>query len=129
MKAAVDTNVLVRHLTGEPPRQAARATRALSDHEVFVSDVVFAECVYVLGSYYRSPPTRIAAGMRSLLALPSADVADRAMLDRALGLYEDVGALSFADAYVAAQAESREMPVLSFDAGFRRLDWLEQIEP
>lgn len=129
MNAVTDTNVIVRHLTGEPHRQAARATRALSEHGVFVSDVVFAECVYVLGSFYGFAPARIAAGMRSLLALPSADVADRAMLDRALELYENVAALSFADAYVAAQAESREIPVLSFDEDLRRLDWLERIEP
>ena len=30
MSAFIDTNVLIRHLTGDPPEQAARATRLLS---------------------------------------------------------------------------------------------------
>jgi hypothetical protein len=31
VSAFVDTTVLIRHLTGDPPDQAARATRLLSE--------------------------------------------------------------------------------------------------
>ena len=49
MTAFVDTNVLVRHLTGDPPAQAARATRYLQDaDELLLPDLILAEVAYVL---------------------------------------------------------------------------------
>ena len=52
MRAFVDTNVFVRHLTGDPPEQAAAATAFLSDaEELYVPDLVLAEVVFVLESY------------------------------------------------------------------------------
>ena len=49
MSAFVDTNILVRHLVGDPPDMAARATAYLgSESELLVTDLVVAETVYVL---------------------------------------------------------------------------------
>lgn len=49
----VDTNVLIRHLTGDPPAEARRATEILAASErLLLSDVIVAECVYVLDSVY-----------------------------------------------------------------------------
>ena len=46
MTAFVDTNVLVRHLTGDPPEQAARATAYLAAaDELLLADLVVAEMV------------------------------------------------------------------------------------
>ena len=40
MRAFLDTNILVRHLTGDPPTQAKRATAFLgSDHELILARV------------------------------------------------------------------------------------------
>ena len=48
MTAFVDTNVLIRHLTGDPPGQAARATRLLSRAgQLLLPDLIVAEVVYV----------------------------------------------------------------------------------
>ena len=53
MSAFVDTNILVRHLTGDPPGQATRATRFLGEvDELVLVDLVVAEVVYVLESFY-----------------------------------------------------------------------------
>ena len=49
MSALVDSNVLVRHLTGEPPEMASRATAFLDrEQELPLADLVVAETVYVL---------------------------------------------------------------------------------
>lgn len=57
MIAFVDTNVLIRHLTGVPPKLARRATRLLATADVLpLADLIVAECVYVLESYYEVPP-------------------------------------------------------------------------
>jgi hypothetical protein len=37
----------IRHLTGDPPEMAARATAALASGEELFADFVLAECVYV----------------------------------------------------------------------------------
>jgi predicted nucleic acid-binding protein len=53
VSAFVDTNVLVRHLTGDPADMAARATSYLrSETQLFLTDLVVAETVYVLESFY-----------------------------------------------------------------------------
>jgi predicted nucleic acid-binding protein len=51
LSAFVDTNVLLRHLTGDRPEQAARATRFLAAaDELLLTDLVMAELVDVLES-------------------------------------------------------------------------------
>ena len=48
MTAIIDTNVLVRHLTGDPPEMAARATAYLeTEQELLLTDLIVAETVYV----------------------------------------------------------------------------------
>jgi hypothetical protein len=48
----IDTSILIRHLTGDPPGQARRATRFLTRaEELLLTDLVAAEVVYVLESF------------------------------------------------------------------------------
>ena len=56
MTAFVDTNILVRHLVGDPPAIAKRATAFLaSQPELYLADLIVAETVYVLESFYKAP--------------------------------------------------------------------------
>ncbi|MBW3641154.1 MAG: PIN domain-containing protein, partial [Actinobacteria bacterium] len=51
VSAFVDTNILVRHLTGDPPELAARAAAYLrAEPELLLTDLIVAETVYVLES-------------------------------------------------------------------------------
>jgi predicted nucleic acid-binding protein len=85
LSAFVDTNVLIRHLTGDPPEQAARATAALAAaDELLLADLVLAECVYVLESFYEVEREVVADLMRAAIALPSIKTIDSASLRRAL---------------------------------------------
>jgi predicted nucleic acid-binding protein len=72
MTAFLDTNVLVRHLTGEPPAMAKRATRFLTAAEdLLLPDLILAEVAYVLESFYEVTRPRVAAILRSILAYPA----------------------------------------------------------
>ncbi len=72
LTAFLDTNVLIRHFTGDPPDMAARATAALAGaDELLLADLVVAECVYVLESFYEVPRERVAELMRAAIGLPS----------------------------------------------------------
>lgn len=129
MRAFVDTNVLVRHVTGDPPAQARRATALLaSGAELILVDLVIAEFVYVLESFYELPRARIAEAVRALIALPAIAVADHDLVLRTVELYED-RRLDFAEAYLAAAAELTGVEhVASFDRTLDRVDTIERIE-
>jgi len=122
--------VIVRHLTGDPPDQAAKATAALASGEaLLLTDLVLAECVYVLESFYEVPPARVAELMRAAIALPNLKTVDEAILIRSLEIYE-LDRLDFAEAYLAAQAEATGVgEVLSFDRSIDRLTTVRRREP
>jgi predicted nucleic acid-binding protein len=130
LSAFVDTNVLVRHLTGDPPDLAARATAYLgTEPELLLTDLVAAETVYVLESFYETPRGQIAQAMRSLVAFDSIICVDPALLLRAIEVYE-TDRLDFAEAYLVSCAESTGVgKVASFDRSIDRVDTIARIEP
>jgi predicted nucleic-acid-binding protein len=130
VSAFVDTNVLTRHLTGEPPGQAAKATRLLSQAgQLLLPDLIVAEVVYVLESFYEVPRTRVAELVRAIIAFPAIEVADEPALLRAVEVYE-VHRLDFADAYLVAEAEiSGVNAVASFDKAIERVPTVRRVEP
>ena len=126
----VDTNVLIRHLTGDPPALAARATAFLASAvELLLADLILAETVYVLESFYESPREQVAQAARSLLALSSVVVVDPALLLRAIEVYES-DRLDFAEAYLVACAESTGVGrIASFDRSIDRVSTVHRVEP
>ena len=130
MSAFVDTNVLVRHLTGDPADLAARATAYLgSVRDLLLTDLVAAETVYVLESFYEAPRNEVATALRSLVAFESLVCVDPALLLRAVEVYE-TDRIDFAEAYLVACAESTGVgKVASFDRSIDRVDTIERIEP
>jgi predicted nucleic-acid-binding protein len=113
----VDTNVLVRHFTGDPPDQARRATeriRRAAANELLLLDLHVAECVYVLEGPYRQPKSAVAELIGSILGVAAIRLENRPVILRCLDLY--VAGLDFADAYLVARAEDAAIgSVLSFD--------------
>ena len=130
MTAFVDTSVLVRHLTGDPPAMAEAATEYLrTETELLLADLVAAETVYVLESFYEAPRARVARALRSLVAFDSVVCVDPALLLRAVEVYE-TDRVDFAEAYLAACAESTGVRrVASFDRSPDRVKTIERIEP
>lgn len=130
MSAFVDTNILIRHLTGDPPQMAARATAFLgAEDNLYLTDLVVAETIYVLESFYEVPRARVADAIRSLLALGSMVVVGHGLLLRAVEVYE-TARLDFAEAYLVACAESTGiLRVASFDMTIDRVGTVIRVEP
>ena len=130
MSAFIDTNILVRHLTGDPPDMAQRATRYLaSERDLLLVDLIVAETVYVLESFYEAPRSQVAVAIRSMVAFESIECVDPALLLRSLEVYE-TDRLDFAEAYLVACAETTEIGrVASFDRAIDRVDTVERVEP
>jgi predicted nucleic acid-binding protein len=130
MTAFVDTNVLVRHFTGDPPDLAEAATRFLAEaDELLVPDLIVAEVVYVLESFYEVERTRVAELARAIVAFPAVTVIDDNLLLRAIEVYE-VHRLDFAEAYLVASAERAGVDtVASFDRSIDRVSTVRRLDP
>ncbi len=101
---AIDTNVIVRFLTGDDPRQSARA-RALNEAQaVFVATTVLLETAWVLRAAYGYAPGAVESGLRAFAGLPTVTLQDAPAAAQALdGMSRG---LDFADAlHLAAAAE------------------------
>jgi predicted nucleic acid-binding protein len=67
---AVDTNVLVRLLTGDEPAETARARAIFERETVLLAKTVILEAEWVLRRLYRFGSVRIAEAFAALVALP-----------------------------------------------------------
>ena len=130
MSAFLDTNVLIRYLTGDPPVQARQASAFLARaDELLVPDLVIAEVIYVLESFYEVERLEIAELVRAVIAFPAIVVVDPVMLLRAIEVYE-VNRLDFAEAYLVASAEASGVgAIASFDRSIDKVGTVQRIEP
>jgi predicted nucleic acid-binding protein len=135
--AFVDTDVLIRLLTGDDPAKQ-RATQALFERvergELVLSapDTVIADAVFVLASrrLYNLPRAQIDALLTPLVRLPGFRVKNRRTVLRALDLYGRTPGLDFGDAMIAAAAEMTLDPVLySYDRDFDQFPAITRQEP
>lgn len=127
----VDSNVLLRFLTGDPPELARRAAGLLERAErdgtpLRVHSVVVAEMVWVLKSFYKHSNQEISGALVPLLEHPALRVERAGTLIRALETMTS-GNVDFVDALLAETARSGGVGVASFDRDFRKLDveWRE----
>ncbi len=122
----VDANVLLRFLTGEPEAMHEKTVELMSraeggEVELFVNDLIVAEVVWVLKSFYKKPADEIAEVLVALVCAPGVVVEDRETLVRALELAAEKN-VDFIDALLALRAAARGETVCTFDeTDFRRL--------
>ncbi len=133
-RAYVDTNVIIRFLTGDPPGIAAQA-RALfaavgrGEIVLILDEIVVAETVWVLSSFYHHPPADIARTLLQLLVHPGLEVPGKAALLQALNLFGRRN-VDFADALVAVHMQQQGVAdIYSFDRHFDRVRSIRRIDP
>ena len=101
---AVDTNVIVRYLTGDDPEQAAKARTVIGQEAVFVPRTVLLEVEWVLRGVYALPVERVIPALRALAGLPGVSMEDAPLVAQAMEWAE--AGLDFADAlHLAAAGE------------------------
>lgn len=134
MAGRIDANIVLRYLTNAPEEQAERTARlfaavARGEAEVFVEEVVLAEVVWTLASYYRMPRTGIGEALLQLLAEEGIRATDKDALRLALVIFSERN-LDFADALLAAKAiRSGDPVVYSFDHDLDRIPGVVRREP
>lgn len=133
----VDTNVFLRHLTGDDPKKAKACFELFQKADrkevtLTTSEAVIAEMVYVLSSsrqLYTLHREEIRARLYPLLCLPGLRIPHRKVYLRALDLYASYP-LDFEDAVTIAQMERQKIKeVISYDHEFDQVPTLKRLEP
>ena len=114
---AIDTNLIVRYLTGDHPKQSPRARALIDGQSVFAAVTVMLEVEWVLRSTYEYRATEVARALRSFAGLPTVTVEDEAVVATALDLAEK--GMDFADALHLGKSNHCE-GFVTFDRKFVR---------
>jgi predicted nucleic-acid-binding protein len=103
---AVDTNVVVRLLTGDEPRQTDRARHLFETETVFLPKTVLLEAEWVLRRLYRLQRGAVVRGLEALISLPNVRCEDESAVSQALA-WGRTG-MDFADALHLAASRAAE---------------------
>ena len=122
MSGLLDTSIVVRYLTGDPPELAEKAARIIDGEEQLqITDVVLAETAYVLTSVYMIPRNVVVDHLIAFLQKENISpfALDKGLVLQAMLLCKPSGRVSFADAMVWAAARSSVSKVVySLDERF-----------
>jgi predicted nucleic-acid-binding protein len=124
---AVDTNVLVRLVVRDDPRQVA-AAEAFVDKGAWASLLVIAEMVWVLRVVYGREHEAIASTLDVLLDNARLTIQDAEVVAAALDEYRRKPALGFSDCLVLEMArKAGHLPLGTFDRNLSKLDGAERL--
>lgn len=119
-KVVIDTNLLVRYLTGDDSQKAKTVDNLLSKAEkgelkIFIPSIVIAELVWVLESFYQMYSSEIAELVEAVLYTPGIEVTEKSIIASALKLYRTKN-IDLIDAWIIEFAKDREIKTIyTFD--------------
>lgn len=129
----LDTNVLLRFITGEPADQAEEVAKLMSAADsgqvkLAVLPMVLAEAVFVLTGFYGHSRRAVADVLSHLISSPGFHCEEQERMLQALDLF-GVEKLDFVDCYLAAASIGDNRPVVSFDRALAKVDGITARKP
>lgn len=130
----VDTNIFLRFLVNDDPEKAdaceALFQRAIAGKESLItSEMVIAEIVWVLESYYQLEKSDIQERVEKILNTPNLNCPNMENIINALSLYVERN-IDYIDAFNSFLLITHRINELySYDKDFDRVEWLKRIEP
>ena len=124
---ALDTNVVVRLIVRDQPKQAAAAEEFVAKG-AWLSLLALAETTWVLSSVYERPATEIASAIDMLLAHERLTLQDPEVVSGALAHFRKKPTLSFSDCLLLEIArKSGNLPLGTFDRDLGKLPGAERL--
>ena len=124
---AVDTNLLVRLIARDDPKQVA-AAEAFIARGAWISHVVLVETSWVLDSVYELGPDAIATALEMLLNHRELTVQDPDVVAAAVANFRKRPKLGFSDCMVLEIArKAGHLPLGTFDRGLAKLHGAEAL--
>jgi len=130
----LDTNIFIRFLTDDVPEKVDACEeifkKAVEKQEtLFTTDLVIAEIVWVLESFYELPKNEIQDKVQKILNTPNLICPHKDLILNALILYSEKN-IDYIDAYNALTLKENGIEELySYDKHYDRIDWLTRLEP
>ena len=125
---AIDTNVLVRLITGDDATQL-RLAEDFVQKGAWVSHLALVEAVWVLASVYQKKSTAIANAIEMLLNHEHLTVENSEVVSLALESFRAKPAIGFSDCLLLEIArKSGHLPLGTFDRDLGRLDGAERLQ-
>ena len=130
----VDTNIFIRYLTADIPEKADAChklfKRAISGKaKLFTSDLVIAEIIWVLESYYELEKNDVREKVEKILNTPNLFCQQKDIILGALDLYSEKN-IDYIHAFNALILKAKGIEELySYDPHFDRIDGLTRLEP
>jgi predicted nucleic-acid-binding protein len=117
---AVDTNVLIRLIIQDDPKQLAAAKRAVAKG-AWVATLVLAEVIWVLESHYECKKAALVSIIELLLAHELLHFEDMGLARKAFIRFAGASKISFSDCLVIEAAiKAGNTPLLTFDAALSK---------
>ena len=130
----VDTNIFLRFLVNDDlPKSEACETlfrKTIAGEEtLYTTDLVIAEIVWVLESYYELTKHDIREKVEKILNTQNLDCPNKALILNALAMYaeKNIDYVGAYNGFILKKAGITD--VYSYDKHFDRLSWLKRIEP
>ena len=125
----VDTDIIIRFLTGDDATKAGRFNKLLDQEEsLTLTDVTFAETYWTLHKFYKFSDPQIIEGLESLLSYECLS-ANKLVLRKTLEILAKYR-VSFIDAYTSSYALLEDTgEVLSYDKGYDKVAGVKRLEP
>ena len=124
---AIDTNVLVRLITGDDTRQVA-AAESFVEKGAWVSLVALAEAMWVLAKVYEFRAAKIAGVVEMLLNHKDLTLQDSEVVAAALEVFRKRPALGFSDCLLIELARKvGHLPLGTFDRELSKVAGAEKL--
>lgn len=124
---AIDTNVLVRLITRDDPKQTESAEKFVA-RGAWVSQLALAECLWVLEAVYDLGGREIAEAVEMLLTHRDLTLQDADVIALALASFRRKPALGFSDCLMLEVArKAGHLPLGTFDRGLGKLEGAERL--
>jgi len=130
----LDTNVFLRFLVNDDTEKADACEnlfrRAVKGEEsLFTTEMVIAEIVWVLESYYELGKRDVREKVEKILNTRNLDCPNKEVIVNALATYEEKN-IDYIDAYNASMLRRKGIEeVYSYDSHYDRIPWMKRIEP
>ena len=130
MVRVVDANCLVRYLLRDDPEKADAIEKLFfsPDSTLIILDVIIAEVVWLLTTFYKIPKLVVIEKLVALLSFPCFQF-NRSIIQNAFSYWKK-HAVDFVDAYLVSYSMEKNIAgIYSYDRDFDKIKTLKRLEP
>lgn len=127
----IDSNLIIRFFAEDDAKKADAVEKLLQKtkkDELELPDVIIAEIVWVLVSFYQLSKNKVLEKLEGLLSLENVKI-NRSLLKKTIDIYRKYN-LSYTDAYLVAYTiENKSGSIYSYDQGLDKVKEINRLEP